>query len=36
MAITEPSAGSDSAAIQATAKRDGDHWVLNGTRRRAC
>jgi acyl-CoA dehydrogenase len=32
MAITEPSAGSDSAAIQATAKRDGDHWVLNGTK----
>jgi acyl-CoA dehydrogenase len=32
MAITEPSAGSDSAAIQATAVRDGDHWVLNGTK----
>jgi len=32
MAITEPSAGSDSAAIQATARREGDHWVLNGTK----
>ncbi|MEB2283354.1 MAG: acyl-CoA dehydrogenase [Polyangiaceae bacterium UTPRO1] len=32
MAITEPAAGSDSAAIQTTAVRDGDHWVLNGTK----
>ncbi len=32
MAITEPSAGSDSAAIQTTATRDGDSWVLNGTK----
>jgi acyl-CoA dehydrogenase len=32
MAITEPGAGSDSAAIQTTAVRDGDHWVLNGTK----
>jgi len=32
MAITEPAAGSDSAAIQATAVRDGDEWVLNGTK----
>ena len=32
MAITEPGAGSDSAAIQSTARRDGDHWVLNGTK----
>lgn len=30
MAITEPGAGSDSAAIQTTARLDGDHWVLNG------
>jgi acyl-CoA dehydrogenase len=30
MAITEPSAGSDSAAIRATARLDGDEWVLNG------
>jgi len=30
MAITEPSAGSDSAAIRATARLDGEDWVLNG------
>jgi acyl-CoA dehydrogenase len=30
MAMTEPSCGSDTAAIQATATRDGDYWVLNG------
>jgi alkylation response protein AidB-like acyl-CoA dehydrogenase len=29
-AITEADAGSDVAAIQATARRDGDHYVLNG------
>lgn len=32
MAITEPSCGSDSAAITTTATRDGDQWVLNGTK----
>src|SRR5690349_22842186 len=32
MAITEPGCGSDSSAIQTTAQRDGDHWVLNGTK----
>jgi acyl-CoA dehydrogenase len=32
MAITEPGAGSDAAAIQATAELDGDEWVLNGTK----
>jgi len=32
MAITEPSAGSDSAAIETTATRDGDDWLLNGTK----
>jgi acyl-CoA dehydrogenase len=32
MAITEPHCGSDSSAIQATAVRDGAHWVLNGTK----
>jgi acyl-CoA dehydrogenase len=32
MAITEPGAGSDSAAITTTAVRDGDQWVLNGTK----
>lgn len=30
MAITEPGAGSDAAAISTTATLDGDHWVLNG------
>jgi acyl-CoA dehydrogenase len=30
MAITEPGAGSDSAAIRTTATRDGDHYVLDG------
>ena len=32
MAITEPACGSDSAAITTTAVREGDHWVLNGTK----
>ncbi|MFD7841456.1 acyl-CoA dehydrogenase family protein [Nocardia sp. NPDC059764] len=32
MAITEPSFGSDSAAVTATATLDGDEWVLNGTK----
>jgi acyl-CoA dehydrogenase len=30
--ITEPGAGSDVAGIKTTAKREGDHWVLNGTK----
>jgi len=32
MAITEPGCGSDSAAVTTTAARDGDHWVINGTK----
>jgi acyl-CoA dehydrogenase len=32
MAITEPGCGSDSAAVATTATRDGDHWVINGTK----
>jgi acyl-CoA dehydrogenase len=32
VAITEPGAGSDVAAIRTTARRDGDHWVLNGSK----
>jgi acyl-CoA dehydrogenase len=31
-AITEEGAGSDVGAIEATARRDGDEWVLNGTK----
>ena len=30
LAITEPGGGSDVAAVRTTAKRDGDHYVLNG------
>jgi alkylation response protein AidB-like acyl-CoA dehydrogenase len=30
--LTEPSSGSDAAAMRTTARRDGDHWVLNGTK----
>jgi acyl-CoA dehydrogenase len=32
VAVTEPDAGSDVAGIRTLAKRDGDHWVLNGTK----
>ena len=32
-ALTEPEAGSDSAAVQTRATRDGDHYVLNGAKR---
>jgi len=31
-ALTEPQAGSDASAIRTTAKRDGNHFVLNGTK----
>jgi len=31
-AMTEPGAGSDAAAIRTLARRDGDHWVLNGAK----
>ncbi|MCB4755720.1 MAG: acyl-CoA dehydrogenase family protein [Elusimicrobia bacterium] len=30
--ITEPAAGSDATAIQATAKKEGDHYILNGVK----
>jgi acyl-CoA dehydrogenase len=32
MAITEPGCGSDSAAVTTTATRDGDNYVINGTK----
>ncbi|MEG2767086.1 MAG: acyl-CoA dehydrogenase family protein [Comamonas sp.] len=31
-ALTEPDAGSDATALRTTAVRDGDHYVLNGTK----
>lgn len=31
--LTEPGSGSDSAAMQTTARMDGNEWVLNGTKR---
>ena len=32
LALTEPEAGSEATNIQTTARRDGDHYVLNGTK----
>lgn len=31
-ALTEPTSGSDAFALKTTAKKDGDHYVINGTK----
>ncbi|CAN5321982.1 acyl-CoA dehydrogenase [soil metagenome] len=31
-ALTEPGSGSDSAGLATTARRDGDDWIINGTK----
>jgi alkylation response protein AidB-like acyl-CoA dehydrogenase len=30
--LTEPGSGSDAASLRSTAKRDGEHWILNGSK----
>jgi alkylation response protein AidB-like acyl-CoA dehydrogenase len=30
--LTEPGSGSDAAGLRTNARRDGDHWVLNGSK----
>jgi alkylation response protein AidB-like acyl-CoA dehydrogenase len=30
--LTEPGGGSDAGGLRTTAKRDGDHWVINGSK----
>ena len=32
IAMTEPGMGSDLKAVRATARREGDHWVINGSK----
>lgn len=32
-ALTEPDVGSDAGSVRTSARRDGDHYVLNGTKR---
>ncbi|HMK35499.1 MAG TPA: acyl-CoA dehydrogenase family protein [Desulfomonilaceae bacterium] len=32
MGLTEPGAGSDVASLRTSARREADHWVLNGTK----
>ncbi len=31
-ALTEPGSGSDSAALKTSARRDGDHWLIRGSK----
>ena len=31
--LTEPDVGSDAVSVKTTARRDGDHYILNGTKR---
>ena len=31
-ALTEPGSGSDAAGLRTTARRDGDEWIINGTK----
>ncbi|WP_256841141.1 acyl-CoA dehydrogenase family protein [Ornithinimicrobium cryptoxanthini] len=33
VALTEPTHGSDVVSLETTARRDGDHWVLDGAKR---
>ncbi len=32
-ALTEPDSGSDAGALRTSARRDGDHYIINGTKR---
>jgi glutaryl-CoA dehydrogenase len=32
-ALTEPTHGSDSVALEISARREGDHWVINGQKK---
>ena len=32
-ALTEPEAGSDAASLRTTARKEGDHYIVNGTKR---
>src|SRR3546814_7485438 len=31
--LTEPDSGSDAKALKTRARRDGDHWIIDGTKR---
>ena len=32
-ALTEPDVGSDAGSVKTTARREGDHYIINGTKR---